>query len=322
MAEYEFVESAPFEAGFAEVYEWQIAPFLRGKEEERQAAISRSMVWVKLIGAVSVVLAALASYYVHPLLGIFPLGFGGGAALIIYLERGSRISKDVSGFVRPILCKFLGNMDLHAQVPADFMPVGRLVALQILPKAERIREDTAITGTWRDTNYKLLKMSCSESYRDHNDDRKYRTLFAGIVLEIDCPVDMPRTVFVKDFGETLNKLYSWASRNTLPTHRWDLGLEDAEQVFEVYTDDPAQLGQYLKPQFAYTLTDIAGRFQGGKDYCAAAFSGRRFYLALSLPHSFLGFDVASAPLSEANDSIHRALRDLMTPRQIIDALHA
>lgn len=321
MPDYEFVEQAPYETGFSEVYDHQIAPFLRDKEQERQAAVARSMIWVKVILAVSVVLAALASLKVHPLLGIFPMAFGGGAALMIYLERGSKVAADVSEFIRPILCGFLGKMKLHPEAPAGFLPIDDLVDLQVLPKSERVRQEIAITGTWRDTGYKLLKVGCTESYRDHDDKRRTRTLFSGIVLEIDCPVDMPRTVFVHDFGETLNKLYSWASRNILPPHRWDLGLQDAEQVFEVYTDDPDALARNIKPQFAYTLVDIAKQYQGGRAYCAAAFSGRRFYLALSLPHSFMGFNVGNAPLSEANASIHRALQDLMTPRQIIDALH-
>ncbi|WP_170773299.1 DUF3137 domain-containing protein [Ruegeria lacuscaerulensis] len=321
MSEYQFVESAPFETGFSRIFDQQIAPFLREKEVERQAAVSRSMFWINFSGVVAVVLAGLGGYYIHPLFAIFPLAFGGAAALILYLERGGKVSSDVSKYIRPILCKFLGHMELHSDVPMSFLPIGRLVSLQIIPESERVRENHAISGTWRDTNYKLLQMSCSDTYRDSDNKRKTRTLFSGIVLEIDCPAALPRTVFVKDFGETLNKLYSWASRNVLPQHRWDLGLKDAEKIFEVFTDDPHQLEQYVKPEFAYTLSEIAKRYQGGRDYCSAAFSGNKFYLALSLPHGFLSFNLGGAPLSEADETIHRAFRDLVMPRQIIDALH-
>jgi hypothetical protein len=136
-------------------------------------------------------------------------------------------------------------------------------------------------------------------------------LFSGIVLEIECPVNMPTIAFYPDFGETLNKLYGWATKNTRPPFRLAFPDESFEAVFEVYTDG-------LKN--AKKLLQFFHEYQSNKKHISAAFQGQKFYLAIDLSHDFMSFKVTNEPLSESNDAIHRALRDVTIPRRIIDIL--
>lgn len=318
--DYSFTEKAAHESGFTNFYAAEIAPFFRGMEAKREAALDKKRKQVVLIACVTLGLAALAGANVHPAFALFPLFFGGCLALVVYLERGRAVGQELSSFLRPLLCRFLGQMTFHAEVPSHFLHADRLRQLSILPKSDRTRLPLAIDGDWRGVAYKLTKAYLSESYRDHNDKLRERSLFRGIVLEIDCPVDMPLVVFCRDFGETLNGLYRWAGRKHLPQQKLALHDAELEALFEVYTDDPARAAETLDVRFARLLTELAQEHQGGKRYVGAAFEGRKFYLALSLPHGFLNLDVARRPLSESNARLRAALADLVLPRRVIDAL--
>ncbi len=91
-------------------------------------------------------------------------------------------------------------------------------------------------------------------------------------------------------------------------------------MFEVYTNDLNEANARLSPDFGTTLLTFSRDYQKVKKHISAAFQGRKFYLAIDLPHDFMNFDVGHKPLNQANEAIHKALSDIMIPRKIIDIL--
>jgi len=318
--DYTFTEKAPHEAGFSEFYDLELAPLFRNMEAKRQEAMDKNKRVLILFGALVFLLSSAAGLNVHPAFALVPLFFGGCVALVIYQDRGRGVQTELTKLLRPLLCRFLKHMTFHETVPAHYLPVDRLRQLGILPRTDRIQREFAISGIWRDVKYKMTKTRCTDTYSDHNDRRRTRTVFSGVVLEIDCPTHMPLVVFTRDFGASLNKLYRWAGRAHLPAHKLDLHDARLEEIFEVYTDDPATAAQMLDAQFAQILVDLAEEHQAGKRYVAAAFEGRKFFIALSLPHDLLNMDVAHKPLSDCNGRLRAGLADLVVPRRVIDAL--
>ena len=321
MTEFSFTERAPHEAGFAEVFHRDIVPYLRTMEVQRSAEVAGYMRWFRIAAAATAILAVLAAAYVHPAAMVFPLFVGGVAMLMIYISRGGRTGSEVAADLRPALCGFLTDMESVTPVPQGFLDLDAFRALHVLPRTDETRTDTGVRGSWRGIDYRLARVHCYEWERDHDGDRKRRSYFSGIALEIDCPVDMPRTVFLPDLGATGNSLLKWASRSSLPDQRWHLGDPKLEEIFEVYTDDVALAERHMAPRFGHVLVELAERFQNQRPYCAAAFRGRRFFLALRLPHGFLSFDgIGTASLCDIEEPLHRALADLVIPRQVIDTL--
>jgi hypothetical protein len=317
--QFQFTEREEYEDGFSKVYDAKIAPYFREKEAERQAAIKRSYQWICVVGLVTIWLAWKAMK-VDPILPIFPIFFGGCTALYLYLSRLGKVQREMTSVLRPILCDFFPDMvysDLH---PGESFSVSRLRDLNIIPSSDQRRFGPSIAGRWRDTPYRLTKASFFNQRRDQDGDRKIVHLFSGIILEIECLIEMPTIVFYPDYGETMNSVYGWATRNNRPPHKMGFADPIVEDVFEIYTDDLEKAQVSLNQNFGLKLLDFSRKHQRAEKHIAAAFQGKKFYLAIDLPHDFMSFDVGSRPLSQANEAIHKALADLMIPRQVIDEL--
>ncbi len=314
-----FNEREDYEKGFAKLYDQEIAPYLRDKETHRQAAITRSKRWIALVLAITAFLA-LQAYKIDPILPIFPTFFGLMGVLFLYLSRTGKVQKEITQTLRPILCEFFPDTEYSDLAPTTDFSADTLRGLNIIPTADHSNFGPSITGAWRDTPYLLTKASFYNERRDNDGDSKRERVFSGIILQIDCVIDMPTIVFYPDFGKTMNKLYGWATRNKRPDHKLTLPDPEIEKVFEVYTDDLDEANARLSPDFGTKLLSFSRDYQKVKKHISAAFRGRKFYLAIDLPHDFMNFDVGNRPLSEANEAIHKALSDIMIPCKIIDIL--
>lgn len=318
MGDFTFVEQESHEAGFAQVYEREIVPYLRDLEDRRIRAIKRSQRIIAIIAVVSLFLAWRA-YQLDPLLPIMPIAFGGFASLFFYISRGDKLQGELTAFIRPILGDFLQDVSFAEDVAAEDVQLEKLENLCLVPKADRRTLGPRISGTWRGVSYQLVKASFVERYRDHDNKQRTRTLFSGVLVEIECWNPMPTIVFLPDFGKIANQVYSWATRNVRPPHKLDLP-DDLERVFEVYTDDRDRAMAALDTSFGQKILNMSQEFQGAKSNMSTAFQGDAFFMAIRLDHDFLGFDVMNRPLSEVDQKIHQAFRDLTLPRRVIDHL--
>lgn len=318
MGDFTFVEQESYEANFAQVYDREITPYLRELEESRIRAIKRSQKIIAAIAMVSLFLAWRA-YQLDPVLPIMPIAFGGFASLFFYISRGDKLQGELTAFIRPILSDFLEDISFSEESSAEEVQLEKLERLCLVPKADSRTLGPRISGNWRGVNYQLVKASFVERYRDHDNKQRTRTLFSGILVEIECWNPMPTIVFLPDFGKIANQLYSWATRNVRPPHKLDLP-DELERAFEVYTDDRDRAMEALDTSFGQKILKMSEEFQGSESHMSTAFQGNAFFMAIRLNHGFLSFDVMNRPLSEVDEKIHQAFRDLTIPRRIIDKL--
>ncbi len=322
MEHYSFTERAAHETGFSELYDTKIAPFFRALDAKREETRNRHRRQTVVVAILTLLVCGAVMRAVHPLAVIYPVFFGGALTAVTYFRSSVPDVHDVQGFLRPLLCAFMGDMTYHPRPPTLFVPIERLQQLGVVPRAQDEHIAFGVEGTWLGEDYRLV----AARFRERNTDEtlgkgNYRTLFSGIVLEVDCPVNMPLTVFARDFGSAFNGLYKWAGGKHLPEHKLDLEDNTLEDIFEVYTTDSDTARQNIDTRFAETLTQIATRFQQNNGYLGAAFEGRKFYIALSRPRFFMGLDFGDRPFAESNDLLRNAMTDLLLPRQIIGALH-
>jgi hypothetical protein len=318
MGDFTFTEQESYEANFAQVYDREIVPYLRELEDKRIRAIQRSQ---KIIAAIAMVSLFLAwhSYKFHPALSIMPIAFGGFASLFLYISRGDKLQGELTAFIRPILSDFLEDVSFSEESSAAEVQLENLERLCLVPKADNRTLGPRISGSWRGVNYQLVKARFVERYRDQENKQRTRTLFSGILVEIECWNPMPTIVFLPDFGKIANQLYSWATRDVRPPHKLDLP-DELERAFEVYTDDRDRAIEAFDTSFGQKILKMAQEFQGPESHMSTAFQGNTFFMAIRPDHDFLSFDVMSRPLSEVDEKIHQAFRDLTIPRRIIDQL--
>lgn len=318
MSDFTFVEQESYEAGFSKLYDRKIAPYLQELEKRRLSAVARSHKIISVIAAVSLFLAWRA-YELDPVLPIMPIAFGGFASLFVYLTRGEKLEGELTAFIRPILSNFLEDISFSDERSAEDIQLEKLERLCLVPSADQHYFGPRMFGEWRGVSYKLVKASFVERYRDQEDKQKTRTVFSGILVEIECWNPMPTIVFLPDYGKIANRVYAWAIRNIRPPHKLVLP-DELEREYEAYSDDPDRAMDALDTLFGHKILKISEELQGPDSHMSTAFEGKTFFLAIRLNHEFLSFDVMNRPLSEVDEKIHQAFKDLTIPRRIIDQL--
>lgn len=318
MGDFTFVEQESYEVGFAEVYGREVVPYLRELEERRKRAIERSQKIVAAIAVASLFLAWRA-YLIDPILPVIPIAIGGFACLFVYISRGDKLQGELTSFIRPILSDFLEDVAYSEDSSSAEVQLEKLERLCLVPKADSRTLGPRISGNWRGVSYQLVKASFEKRYRDDENKQRTRTLFSGILVEIECLNPMPTIVFLPDFGKLGNRIYSWASRDVLPPHKLEL-TDELERNFEVYTDDLDHATKALDTSFGHKIVQMSTDFQGPETQISTAFQGDTFFMAIRLNHGFLSFNVMNRPLSEVDKMIHQAFRDLTIARRIIDQL--
>ena len=206
-----FSEQAAHEVGFSAIYQKELAPFLQRMERQRRAVNAKAKRRLLVIMTLSTGLAVWAAASVHPAAALFPLFIGGVLSLFIFLQRGEKLSDELSEKVCEVIGQFLGDMNHGSEALEGRLNLDEARSLQVLPKVEHTRKGAGLSGIWRGVDFAIAQIDCWNNRKDHKGNRRRETIFAGILLEIACPVEMPRTVLLADFGEQMNQVYAWAT---------------------------------------------------------------------------------------------------------------
>lgn len=316
MTEYSFTERAPYEAGFADLFQREIVPILQKHESERKTLKSKAIKGMGIAGA---------------------LGVGGvGAGIGFEAEIGAFISGGLGAFgtygvkhyyesswksalgeeVLPILCEFLGDMSYGAQ---QIQP-GVFENLGVVPNYNEMTLEDPVSGTHKGLHWAMTEASLRRRTRDSKGRNKTTTVFRGLLFQIMVDHPAPKIFFGKDRGSMLNWVSeSWSSARK-DMEKIEIDDAEFEEVYEVYTDNPEAAKNYVVDQVIWGMKQLAKEEAGGKKYIGAAFHGDLFYLALPRKGDFLGLGSLFKPLNTLEEDLHQALSDLDLPRRMIDAL--
>lgn len=311
-----FIERQPYEVGFAAVYEGKIRPFLEGTEKRRRIAV---MISKALLVGCGVALLLLAWWFTResgePVLGFLVFVFGCFLTMQIYRWPARAIESDISSFVGPVLCDFLGNQTFHSWPRSNFVQTYTMASLGILPLYRWETLTDGVDGVWKGVSYRTAEVRLFRKER-----RSRKEVFHGLLLEIDVPTSLPKIVFLRQHGELswISETFSGARRGL---EKLEFPQSELEQIYTVYTDDVVAAGEHLRPEFGQMLLDISREHMGGRQYLGAAFFEQKMYLALELRQDFLNLGSADTPTNYYPVVARRALADLMIPRRIIDVLH-
>ncbi len=313
---------APWEQGFAALFQAEIAPGLQAQETQRLRAVA--LFWKLEAGvlALATVLALVlylsdAHWLVLALLipGL-ALFFGWAVAKLprlIYREG-------LRELVLPPLCRFLGDLTYTRRGGAGTIEPARLSAIGMIPPASRIQLEDHFAGRWSELPFEMVELRLlKESGRTSGGSRSTRTAYRGLLLKIGVPLSFAGTVVIRrDFGRLGNQLVEMLSTGS--------GLKVApvpheafEKQFEVASDAQADLPALLTPPVLEALLQL-DRAQGGKGLTGAFLEGA-FYLALPVKRDLFEFGGLFRSVYRIVDDLHDLLFQATLPRRVIDALH-
>ena len=314
-----FDERVSKEAGFAEVYRERVGAFLQNREHKGRGSLTRDGLKLTLVVLVSFGLSAVLARSGSSALALGPLILG---AIVLFLFR--RPARPGAGAKAPVLrvmlCNLFGDMELHETVPDGFMSIQTLRRLHVLRQSRETRADLGVSGTSRGVRYRMIKTRLTGVELLIDEDEIPKSDFNGVILEIECPTQLPRIVFGLDGGALLYYFFDTKARDTLPQFLANVDDPEFNARFELFTDDVARTRALLGQRFTQTMLHLSETCLSKGGFMAGAFEGHRVYLAIDLPHDFLGFSTARGSLLSRDDQIQDALADLSVPHQVIDAL--
>lgn len=326
-----FEERAPYERGFAAVFDEKLAPDLERLEARRLGLRRRGRLLFALSAGIGAVLGlALAQLAPDFLIGamLFGLVFlmAAGIGLVFLFTSGDKWSEGLADTVVPVVCDFIGDLSFDREAAAGF-PTERMRALGVIGGYDSVRLADRLDGRYRDVPFALVQAGLRQHYWDSGDDkRRTRTVWAGLFFRIGVPVQAPgRILIAQDDGDTLNALQRWLAGDDgrgMPRVAFD---DDPafEAAFEVHADDPAAAHRFLDPGFRAALLAIAETERDRPDDSGvtAAFEGDDFFLALRRRGGFLSVGKIDRPVWTVTEDLHGVFDDIAVAYRIIDRLH-
>lgn len=318
-----FTEKEPYEKGFAEIFDQQIAPKLEDLEEKRLALLEKRRVRILLTILATGIGTGLSAWWIFSakgggtgvavelaaivaiLLVCIPLGVG-----LYYLgelrEAHINVLRQV---IFPAVCQFFDGLE-HTPIPGDRFDRERFTDHGVIPPFSWQVFQDLFVGRYRDTNFKMVQARIEGA-------DSATTLFQGILFEIEVPMEFSGRVLIgRDKSQFGSKFKGYQKENESLRIQFD----DAafEGRYAVYASDAEEAKRLVSPVFRKNMLALADAYS--EKSLGAAFVDSVFLLAV--PLSKIVFQLSSIKRSvfDCEDDIHEFLREVTIPHRIIDYL--
>jgi hypothetical protein len=314
-----------YDPDFRAVFDDRIAPLLTASAEERRARIAkgkRLAAAIVVIGfAVSAVgVVALSEALVSALVaGVMGMAFTIGIAYTVVRRADAAIDRRIAEEAAVVLADHAFGGRFDPRPAPGFIALDRFDSLKVLAWGQSTTLRGGVTGTWRDIGFRMVAARRTRRTRSggDNDHDRTRVVFAGLLLLIEVPREMPAIVIQRRRGAWLT-FFSSAPRPGMRAA--SLGDEGFDSAYELWTDDPEGAPARLGPAFGALFVDLARHLTGRPTDLAAAFDGARFFLAVPGRGDFLNLSSRGLDVEAFARRCSEALEDMRLPCRIIDAL--
>lgn len=323
-----FTEREPYERGFAEVFDRDIAPRLDDLEAERVDRFAKRKVRLK-ITYVACAILAVAGLVIglniwHRLhgddlfAGVFFLAFptfvagGVGWWWAEKLQHGHQESfREI--LIGPI-CTFLGGL-VYDREAGDRFDHKRFTSLGVTKSGSFDRCEDLFIGRHRDTGFKMIDTKVVRRGKNSS-----TTVFDGLLFEIDVPTDFSgRTIIGRDIGAVGNALKGFFKDKFGKQQR--IKFQDAafEARFAVYATDPDEAYGLVSPSFCKTMLALAETYTDKS--LGAAFVDDVFLLVVPVDGDLFEPGSVARSVYDCEDDIHAFLEEVTIAHRVIDILH-
>lgn len=321
----DFKEIHELERGFAEVYRTRLRPRLDTLQDQRNAAVRRTLLDL----AALIALALFAGFVTWDHFGedyLGPLVFGEavvGLAGYMLVRRRSRGWRDrMFAIVMPEITGFIGNLDYSANArDPQFAEAFR--TRNLVGGHNRADIEHHVSGSRRGTPFEVAQAHLEQVTRGRNSSR--RTVFKGLLVKVRAPYPVSPMIHVaRDYGGMLNRV---AEALTLGhrRNRERVVFDDAafEERFAVYSADADLARATITPGLTRALIAIDDEIGGqGRDApLTAVFDGDWFYMAIPRRQDLLAMPSILRSDIDLEAAIHDIFADMTRLQRLIDRLH-
>jgi hypothetical protein len=300
---------------FADLFRREVAPHVERLEAERQRQRHSCLAVILATGGVAVG-ALVVIWPVNPTIGLVVALALGALGFVLQGYLRNQFSSELRKLVMPAICHAIGELT-HKVGDHTGVDLEGVARLGLLPSHNRHAIDDVFTGRHRETGFTMIEARLRR--RGSGRRRRTRTVFRGLILQIETPKPIPaRILIARDSGALGNRLKGWVKRIG-GMERVAVPHPAFEERFELYADQPKLALETVSPAFCDAMVALAEAHDGKP--LQGAFAGRHFYLAM--PRSGDQFRLGSVfrPLDDLEAEAGRVLHDVQIVHRVIDTLH-
>ena len=266
-----FVETEPYEVGFATHYEQHLKPLVEDFESRRQSAVKKFKKRLALAVIWAPAILILSWWTLFEYLYVDPdwIEFYGYAvifficAVVAYVYSSIEAYKgSIKGEIFPRIISFLGDYSFDAEPQIE---MEKFANSQILPSYDRVTNEDLTKGVYKNVSIEFFETELEKRVRTSKTYR-YKTVFDGVVICLSVKKSFEgQTIVLRDKGLIGNFL-----KQKFGTNLEKAGLEDPkfEKIFEVFTDDQVEARYLLTTSFMERLLELNDVFGGKGVQCS------------------------------------------------------
>tara|TARA_B100000029_G_scaffold152723_1_gene147846 strand:- start:1042 stop:2076 length:1035 start_codon:yes stop_codon:yes gene_type:complete len=265
-----YVESEPYEEGFAEHYRTRLLPRVKYYEKKRIKALSVAR--SRCLKSIPIIIVLLG-ITVLAILNIDSLGRG--FSWVFYISVGMIISiiafifnsidkykTSIKGRIFPRILEFTGDFEYKQNYKAPFAQYKKYDILPPFDPPASFSEDY-VKGTYNNVNIEFFEARLMRGA--HYKGKK--AVFNGVIAKISVNKKFSsKTVIRPDKGS----FGDWVSGRKLPENQEVVRLEDPkfDKLFNVYSNDQIEARYLLTTTFMERLIEVEKAFGSKKIECS------------------------------------------------------
>ena len=315
-----FSEREPYEKGFADVFDRQIAPGLAQLEEER-LALRRSLLLRAILPALALI--ATIGLFVWAVLPGAPSWavYVSAAALIATIALGifawmpaTRFADKSRELIMGPVCGFLGELTYSRTGAFNLQ---RYHSCGIVGNYNKATVEDVFSGQHRGTRFEMAEAHL-ERRQGAGKSRNTQVVFRGLLIAVDLPEKTEGRILIsRELGKLRNKISGWFT-GWKGLKRVELPHPEFDKRFEVYADNPDDARRLLTPGFLDTMVAVANAHS--KSDLKAGFVGDQFLLAMPINRNLFEPGSVFRSVYDCEQNIREVMGQITIAHRLIDFL--
>ena len=263
-----YVESEPYEEGFAEHYRTRLLPRVKTYEKKRIKALNvariRCLKSIPIIIVLLGIILAISNSDVlrKNTLSAFLISVGIISAIVVFIYSSiNKYKTSIKGKIFPRILEFAGDFVYKPNYSAPFAQYKKYDILPPFDPPVSFSEDY-VKGTYNNVNIEFFEARLMRGA--HFKGKK--AVFNGVIAKISVNKKFSsKTVIRADKGS----FGDWVSGRKLPENQEVVRLEDPvfDKLFNVYSNDQIEARYLLTTTFMERLIEVEKAFRSQKIEC-------------------------------------------------------
>lgn len=322
-----FIETEPYEKGFAEYYEKNIKPHTEAFENHRIEAVRKAKHNVTISLLLTIVQAGMIAFITIYFkskdqtlqMSIFiATVFGVGLLLSWHHSLKDRTDNNIDDYILsvksdifPKIIAFLGNFEYH---PKCNNMVLELKYSDIISDYDLEISEDNIKGKYKDVEINLFETSLLNKICTSRGQPVYRNVFNGIVIKLSMNKKFYyRTIII----EHNNLISSWLKKMFLDLKNVELEDPEFKKIFTVYSNNQIEARYLLTTSFMVRMINLYAIFNNTPIRCS--FYDSSLLIMISTRQNFFKTNSTYETVNFAKDA-KNLLKEMNIIFEIIDVL--